>query len=317
MKFTTFKLMDGLQPISWQLPLTEVLIEKIKNGKSQGLKKIKFVPGVDSFFTEDLSGDLKPQQIWFTKGELVIPNIDKVQIALLKAHPWYGKKYKVFSQKQESLQKLDALRVSAEATRLIDEADSEKIKAIALGIFGLNSSSWDEATAELNLREYAKRKPKELQSVLNSKDYESKYLAALAFSKGIVKDNIGKTAVVWNDTTGGVILKLAQGESGVHKLGDLLSISDEKSLLIVQEIGARIDKVVTKTTPADLIASKDDEIAQLKAQLAEANKKPEKPHFSKNGSVTLEEASKGYEKKFGKKVPNNKKNDLDWVLSRL
>lgn len=322
MKFTTYKLMEG-KPISWQLPLTEVLIEKITTDRfgkkiSEGLKRIKFVPGVNSFFTEDLSGDLKPQQIWFTKGELTVPNVDKVQNALLKAHPWYGKKYKLYSEKEESLLKLEVLRASAEATRLIDEADGEKIRAIALGVFGQNAFTWDEATAELNLREYAKRKPKALQAELKSKGYESKYLAALAFSKGIIKEGIGKTSVIWNDTTEGLILKLAKGESGVHKLGEFLSYSNDQSLLVIQEIGDRLEKMDTKTTDKDIINDKDDEIAKLKEQLRvqKMDLSEDKPPVN-DQEISIEEARDKYFEVTGKKVPNVKKNDLNWIISKL
>lgn len=36
-----------------------------------------------------------------------------------------------------------------------------------------------------------------------------------------------------------------------------------------------------------------------------------------DGVMTLEEAREAYEVKEGKEVPNNKKNDLKWILSKI
>lgn len=310
MNQTTYKLIGDKKPVGWQLPLKEILIKKGDNGN---LQRVKFVPGVNSYFAEDIHKDLKPISIWFTHGTLVVPNVDKVKNALLQAHPWFNVKYKIYSKEADSLEKLEALRVSAEATRLIDESDTEKIRAIALGIFGQAAFNWDAATAELELRQYAKLKPLKLQKELKSKDYESKYLAALAFAKSIVREGVGKTSVIWNDTTKGVIMKLAKGESGIHKLGEFLSFASEESIMVVQEISARIDKVETKTTDKDLLADKDKQIKELKAQLGQ------KTTPSENGvkKPSIEEAREMYFKKYKKQVAVSKKNDLAWILAKL
>lgn len=308
-----YKLTNGKTKGGWQLPLTDVLIEQIKDGKSEGLKRIKYVKGVKSFFAEDLAGDLKPLQIWFDNGSLSVAKIDKLTNSLLMAHPWYGKFYELYDPNTEAIKKLSELRVKGAARKLIEESEPEKLKAIALAIFGVNAFNWSESTCELELLKYADTNPTQLQNELKSKDYESKYLSALAFSKNIVTHNPGKTAVVWNDSTNGVILRLAKGESGIHKLGELLSTRTDESELILQEIGARLDKLEVKVAKpqAEIIAEKDKEMAELKAKLrayenADVNKE----------KLTLEQVSEIYESKLGK-IPNNKKNDLEWLTNKI
>jgi len=302
-----YKLKDGKKPKGWQLPLSEVLIAKEKKG-IKSLKKIKYVPGTDSFFAEDLAGDLKPVDIWFNDGQLVVPKVDKLTNDLLQMHPWYNKFYELYNPEIEAGRELESLKVKGDARRLIEESDSEKLKAIALALFGVNAFNWGESKCELELLKYADQKPTQLQAELRSKDYESKYLAALAFSKQIVATNPTKTTVIWNDTTKGVILRLAKGESGIHKLGELLSTRTQESELILQEIGLRIEKLDIKLPKVD---PKDAEIAALKAKLVAAEK------ISKTDEkLSLKVATEKYVSKFGK-VPNNKKNDLDWILSKI
>ena len=45
-KYNIYRLLNNRRPASWQLPLTEVLIQKIVDGKDEGLKSIKYVKGV-------------------------------------------------------------------------------------------------------------------------------------------------------------------------------------------------------------------------------------------------------------------------------
>lgn len=316
----TYKLLSGKTKGAWQLPLKETLIERInKDGKSEGLKKIKFVPGTESFFAEDISGDLQPVAIWFDNGKIVVPKIDKLKNALLQAHPWYGKHYELFSKANTSKKELAILRAKDEARKLIDESDEQKINAIALAIFGQAAFSWDSDTSELELRKYADLKPEQLQKELSSKDYESKYIAALAISKGIITTNPMKSDIIWNDTTKGIILRLAKGETAIGKLGEFLATRTEESERVLQEIGIRVTKleVVTKKEISQdikkVLSEKDEEIAALKALLS----KSKNPNESQDVTLTLKEATLKYIDKFEKEPSLRYKNDLDWITSKL
>jgi len=325
----------GISPVGWQLPLKDVLIEKVgTSGASEGLKKVKYVPGVKTYFAEDIDGSLKPVSIWFDRGMLSVPKVDIVKNALLKAHPWFNKKYEITSKALEDSRKLEVLRVKGTARKLIEESDKERLRAIALALFGAAAFSWEAPTCELELLQYAERNPEGLTKELAGKDYESRYLSALAFEKGIVKTNVGKTAVQWNDSTEGVILRLAKGEKGINQLGVLLSDRSESSDIIIQSIGERLEKLETKTksiSDKDIISAKDKElsakdkkIADLMAKLEKANKPEGDKNLGTNeveeantSPMSLEEAQAEYKKVFKKDVANSKKNDLPWIISKL
>jgi hypothetical protein len=322
MEYNIYRLKDGLQPVSYQLPLKEVFVKKIitKNGKTEdlGYRRIKYVPGADTIYVEDIKGDLKPQTIWFEYGDLRVRKDDKLLNMIMTMHPWFNVRYELWSQESENKKKLEEYRFKGTARQLIEDADQEKIKAIALAVFGYPAISWDDEKCELQLREYADTKPKKLQEVMGEKDYESKLLAGHAFVQDIVKENTGKTAVVWTETDG-VILKLAKGEKGITELGRFLSKSTEESELVLQSIGERLEKIITKTeepSKDEILSAKDKEIAKLKAQLADkdadkdADKMPKAP-------TELDKARKQYEEKYKTKVPHNMKNNLDWITKKL
>lgn len=303
-KNNIYKLTSGKTKGGWQLPLTDILIQKIKDGKNEGLRKIKYVPGTNSFWAEDLHGELKPKQVWFNNGKLVVPKADKLLNELLKIHPFNKKHYKLVDKEKDAQDKLDAFRAKDEVITLIANSEVEKIVATAMAIFGNIALNWTDSTCELELRKYAEKDPTKLTKELNSKTYESKYLSALAFSKRVVMENLTKTAVIWNDSTEGEILKLARGERGITRLGDLLSKKTEESEMILRAIGEKL-----KLSDVDLSGDeKDDEIARLKEELAEAKGKT---------NDTLDVIRKKYKEKFDKEVPPRFKNDPEWIEKKL
>ena len=135
---------------------------------------------------------------------------------------------------------------------------------------------------------------------------------------------------MWNDTTNGIILQLAKGENGITQLGLLLSNRSEESELIIQAIGERLSKLETKIVPDNSkeLKDKDDEIAKLKAELAKKETTTDIPPLETkpenndvvppvNAPLGLTEAREKYKDIFGKVVPVNKKNNLEWILSKL
>jgi|TARA_Y100000310_G_C20704425_1_gene834144 hypothetical protein len=313
MEYNIYRL-NNLKPISWQLPLKETFVKKFveENGqkKDLGFRRIKYVPGTDTIFAEDIKGDLKPESIWFSKGELMVRKDDKLKNEILQKHPWYGSRYKLWSEDLENEQRLAVQRAKSEARKLIDDADMDNIKSIALAVFGPQAISWKDTKCELQLREEADTNPARIKDVINQGNYQAKLLAGLAFVKGVVRENTKRTAVIWEDSQG-VIIKLAKGENGIEELGRFLSKNTEESQEVLQSIGDRVESLVTETQKQE--DDKDAKIAELQAQLAALKNETD------NGEELseLQEARDAYKAKFKKDVPNNMKNNLVWLQNRL
>lgn len=315
MEMNIYRLKNGLKPRNWQLPLKQVFVKTFveKNGqKTSQFKRIAYVEGTDSIFAEDHNGEMQPTSIWFSNGVLQVRKDDSLKNEILQQHPWFNKRFELWSQELEDTSTLENLRLKSQTRQLIDDSDPKKIQAIALAVFEMKASGWTPDKAELELRQYADSKPKKLAEIMGESDYESKLLAGLAFTKGLVKENDNKTKVVWTDSNG-EILKLAKGERGILELGRFLSMRNDDSELVVQSIGERLEQIDTNTPAPDateVINEQAARIAELEAQLA--NKQVEEKVDNE-----LEEARLAYTKKFKKKVPVNKKNDLKWINNRL
>lgn len=305
MEVVIYRLKNGKTKGDWQLPLTDILVPRIKEGENIGLRKLKFVPGVNSYWAEDLAGDLTPKQIWFTDGRLYVPKEDTLLNGLLQTHTFFNKYYEIFDKNAEAVRELNALRAKDKVIELISGADVDKIVSTSMAIFGIQASTWDDATAELQLRKFAESNPQKLMDELNSKTYESKYLSAMAFKKQVVKYNLGKTAVIWNDETEGEILRLARGESGILKLGELLSKRNDETELLLHAIAEKIEKMTINIPKKDDF-DKDAEIARLRAELAK-----------KESDLDLDLLRDQYSEKFAKEAPIRFKNDAEWLKSKL
>ena len=311
MEFNTYRLKNGKQPLSWQLPLTEILVPRIVEGNPI-LKKIKFVPGENSYFAEDIKGDVESKQIWFNRGKIRVSKMDKLKNDILQNHPWFNKHYELYTPESDAKKRLVDYETKAKARKLVDESDSDQLQAVALAIFNLKALKWDKSTCKLQLYELAENDPETLMKELNSPDYESKYIAALAISKGIMVENLGKSSVVWNDTTKGEVVKLAKGENGILKLGDFLATETEESNRVLQEIMIRVKKNDTSTEDDldEKLSEKDKEIAELKALLASK----EQEESESENEEKLVEARKNYLFITKKKAISPRYiNDLDWL----
>lgn len=316
MEYNIYRLKgDFSQSRGVQLPIKGQFIEKFvtENNKkiSKGRKRIVYVKGSDSIFLEDKVGDLKPMQLWFRFGDLRIEKTDIVGNELLQKHDWYGKRYELWSEEKETQRSLETERAKSKARQLIDDAGEDKMKAIALAVFGPEAIVWSDEKCELRLRQEAEVDPITLKAKMTSGNYQAKLLAGLAFVKGVVKENQNRTAVIWEDSQG-VIIKLAKGENGIEELGRFLSKNTEESQEVLQSIGDRVEDLIIETEKVE--ADKDAEIAELKAKLASYEK--EKASTSE-GLTEIQEAREAFKEKFKKDVPNNMKNNLVWLKNQL
>jgi len=334
-KGNIYRLKNGKTPNSWSLKQNEVGI----NVEGQGFKFINYFPGSNSIFVDD-NEKRKTEDVVFefnddNATELVVPVENVLLNKYLQAHPHFNVHFELFSEEISAERILADFEKKEEALMAIKETDDLKIQATAMAINGMESFGWEALKCKAWLKEKALTDPDAILSKINAPGYESRYVAALAFYSGIVKEDFHKTKVTWNDAIEGVILHLAKGENGIIKLGEMLSVNDNESRLVLQEIGKRVDSsVATKAKPEvktdnSALAAKDAEIEALKAQIAaQANPAPvedtaklvteEKTDTVGGPAVepTIEELHAAYVEKFKKEVPPNMKNNLEWLKEK-
>lgn len=239
-----FRLTEKRTPASWTLSGGYA----VKPGF--GSKLINYFPGSDSYFVEDQKSDVKAKEVEFFYNDVLsdpatsifVDEDNKCLIGYLKAHTFFNHHYYIHNEDQLAENKLANLDKIEKAFSLIKENEDLKIQAMALAIFKEEAYGWSPTKCKAELKERATTAPDVIINAMESDRYESKYLSALAFYSGIVKENQLKGAVVWNDEDEGVILRIAKGENGIKVLGDLLYVENDETRLIFQEIGIRLNK---------------------------------------------------------------------------
>lgn len=327
---------EGKTPSTWEIPQTNVM--GLKEGK--GKKFIDYYPGEDSCFVEDIQAknkDLRPSKVplfqynYQTKQtELTVDETNLSLINYLKTHPWFGVKFKLFSKQKEAEESLAEYQNVEKALELIKESDELKVKAISMAVFGLQSfyKTYTQCAAELKAK--AIKDPIVIIQAMEAPNYETKYVAGLAFVSGIIKLNPTHTAIIWDDNDG-VILHVAQGENGLDKLTNFLTNESKEAQVLLQEFNTRLERkerMVARSEDADkIISDKDAEIAELKRQLAESNK-PTAPivtekvaedleEKAEKEKSTLEQLQEDYVTKFEKEAPIAYKNNEVWLAKKL
>lgn len=313
-----FRLTGKDTPLSWEVPQENVMAVKGDKGK----KFINYYKGQDSIYTEDLTNkDIRPSKVpdfvynALTKAtELQVDDTDRSLLNYLKAHPWNGKKWKLHSKEIEADAKLSQFDKVEKALDYIKDADEMKVKANAIAVFGLHAFAKSTKECSAELKEKAIKNPDVIIRAFEADNYQVRFLASLAFCKGIIKNNLTSTAVVWNDEKEGTIVHVATGENGIDKLADFLAEKNDASLIVMQEFEKRMNKVPT-ITPVDAQA----EIQRLKLQLAEATKNNEPApvnNISYDG-FTTEELQELYKEKKNAPVPPAQKNNRDWLIKKI
>lgn len=323
-----FALNEGdTKPATWTIAQDSVMAEK----PGQGMKFIAYYKGANSCFVEDIENkDLKPSKVpdfeYNPSLDQTVLEVDDINLALvryLKAHSWFGTKIVIYSKETEANNKLSQYEKVQKALDLVKESDESKIKANALAILGLEYFYRTNTECLADLTEKAFNSPDVIIIAMEADDYQNKYVAALAFASGIIENNMTNTAVVWSEGKG-VLVHVAQGENGLDKLTEFLKRNSAESEVLLQEFQNRLDKKETaKVTPkvdTAVLKAKDDEIAELKKQLAKANANDITVNDAKIVSSitrTIEDLQKDFQEKFEREVPARFKNDKVWITKEL
>ena len=337
--------LQGKTPSTYSIPQNNVMANK----PGKGNKFIAYYPGQDSCYVEDITEknkDLRPAKVPLfeynvstKQTELAVDESNFSLINYLKIHPFFNKKYFIYSKNGEAEKELSAYKEVEKALELIKESDETKVKAIAMAVFGLSSFNKTYTQCAAELKGKALKDPNAIILPMNEPNYETKYAAGLAFVSGIIKLNPTHTAIVWSDNEG-LILHIAQGENGLDKLTNFLTNETKEAQVLLQEFNNRLERKqkseFSSNDAEQIISEKDAEIEELKRQLAESNKaKEEVPVINEtaevqekeeeeendsdenNEPISLKQLQEDYVKKTGKELPSRYKNDEVWLAKEL
>lgn len=322
-----------------------------RNGK---LESIHYRPGATSIFDSDnRDNPIKPEWVTFKSNgdandpacELVVPKSNELLIEFLESLYYYGKVYERYDPDKEYAKKGEKFNDIQKALALVSDSDQVKTKAMALSIFGFQYFTATHFKCEHDLKAEAVENPQLIINAFQEEDYESRFIASLAFCHGIIKTNDTHTAVVWED--GGPIITVSPGENPITKLTEYISSGNKGAENIIQEIGVRVEKKNEfKETSSKEIEDRNKFLEQKVKQLEEllldnqknsgnttlideekksTEPKEENPTTSPDNNTSekdeepvseLELVREEYVKVIGK-IPPNMRNNIEWMKARI
>lgn len=289
---SVFYLLNDLSPETWSLAQKDVLVENPKTGF---LEKIYYIPGTNTIWHNELQkqGDIlkdhKKKNIYFVEGTLSVSPDDIILIEYLKTHPDFSVKYSLIDKNADAQKSIDKADLIMEAVTSL-QGKTLDIKTVGLLVFGESVLLQDDKEIEAMVKQNAISNPQAIVDAYSDKgEWKYKKVVALALSKGVIKINPTKTAVLWTDT-GEPILTLAVGQKPIDEMG--LFLSENKNETTLQALSLKLDnKGVLTTSTASTIQTGTES--------------------------SLEKLQKEYEDKFGAIPPINKKNDVEWLSKKL
>lgn len=329
-----YKLKNGKTSGSYQLPIRTEMIAKMVDNEPR-LKNIHYIPGSNSIFVEDYKGDEKSKPVWFEDGEIRVPEENWVLNELLKKHSWFNKNYVLVNEEATAEAEVNEFEILTKASNsIITEKDEYKLQAMAMIVVSMDAANWGAFKCKTELLKYAKNHSKVLLAEMAKSDYESRLIAALSFNKKIVKYNAHRTAVVWNDDKEGIIVRVAEGENGIDKLGEFLSKENETSTGVLQRIGEKtetdnvvvndVEFVATKTEAelrAEIRADLEQEYAQKNKVVADVPKQEIPAVEAKKEGATepsdLEKLREEYVAVTGKELSPRFMNNEEWIKKAI
>jgi len=236
-----FFLLNGLSPETWSLSQKNILV---KNTDTGFLENIYYIPGTNTIWHSELQkqGDVlknyTKKSIYFVEGTLSVSPDDIILVEYLKAHPDFKLKYSLVDKNADAQKSIDkADLIMAAVTSL--QGKTLDIKTVGLLVFGESVLLQDDKEIEAMVKQSAISNPQAIVNAYSDKgEWKFKKVVALALSKGIIKINPTKTAVLWTDT-GEPILTLAVGQKPIDETGVFLS--ENKNETTLQALSLKLD----------------------------------------------------------------------------
>lgn len=295
--FIKFKLTKDRKPVSFQVPVKGMMLKNTKLPNSP-LKHVQYIPGHESIWKEDHTGDEQPQSIWFEDGFLNVHKNNLNLLKILERHQWFGIHFIKVDEEAEDAKELEKFELIEKAISKVNIANEDELKANAIILIGSHVFDYSEVRLRKALKQMAYDTPEKLIESMDKANYGNRLVAALSIIREAAKINPSRTAVTWPD--GKTIINIAVGKDPITEFGEYLSQNTEAVRITLQTLGEGIKRAYNQYNPpnVDTILGND----------------PEPPSEEEQA---LNKAREDYKKKFEKEVPTNKKNDIGWIKSKL
>lgn len=302
-----FRLTGDKRPVSWELPITGMLLEK-KNelGGSLGNRLVEWIPGFESPFKEDHKGDEKKKKVFFEDGVLDVDPNEKGLLRIIYSHKYYGNAFEKVDEEYDAAKDLEKYKLVEEALELINSSDEYEIKANGMVLIGSHVVHLTKTRIASLLKKEAFTNPKKIVEEMSTNDYKAKFVASMGVLRGVIEVSPDQTSVIWTSTKKPII-RIAVGQDPIAKLGEMLSEDTEEARVTIQTIGEESKRSYKKVVKTDgtieseeLLASKT--VVSNKVKKEETEEEVEERLRAEAKAEVLEDLKKEAEAEAKKKI---------------
>ena len=184
----TYRLKRKSTPLSYILPSRNThscpllhYDEKIRTQRALRYSSNQRTPFEDE---QDDHAIIRPVE--FVDGFLRVGKEEVILQWFLDIHPLNGKTFEKVDSAREAVDELARLDLESDAETLIREMSTDERRNLALIIFASKSKNWKNEEVSLQLRKFAKSKPKEILKLAENPAIENKSLVHRFFEKRLI-----------------------------------------------------------------------------------------------------------------------------------
>lgn len=185
----------------------------------------------------------------------------------LESKPYFGTKIKIYDQAQENKKQLESVMANVNTVLKVSKLKHEELLGLGYQLFGQKAlnmvkdeDSYDGLTMQLLAK--ANNEADVVEKLLDKEKNSSSTWWALAFAKGIIKEDQSGTKVSWGDNHGGAeIISVTVGMKPIDALTEYATTQEGASVKqmigqkMVEKANANNAKLIAETA----LGSEDDE----------------------------------------------------------
>lgn len=168
----------------------------------------------------------------------------------LESKPYFGTKIKIYDQAEENKKALESVMANVNTVLKVSNLKNEELLGLGYQVFGqkaLNMVKEEESYDGLKMQLLAKanNEADTIEKLLDKEKNSSSTWWALAFAKGIIKEDQSGTKVSWGGEHGAEIISVTVGMKPIDALTEYATTQEGATLK--QMIGQKmVDKAVSK-----------------------------------------------------------------------
>lgn len=260
---------------------------KLENGSKEMWRLVK---GDSELVKKKQSENSAPIRFKVTMEKMMItdPTIQR----FIESKPNFGTKIKIYDQAEENKKALESVMANVNTVLKVSNLNNEELLGLGYQVFGQKALNMvkDEGSYDglkMQLLAKANNEADVIEKLLDKEKNSSSTWWALAFAKGIIKEDQSGTKVSWGDNHGGAeIISVTVGMKPIDALTEYATTQEGATLK--QMIGQKMVEKANATN-AKVITEKavDDEVEE------EVNEYPDKlvdmKEFAKQKGYNVEE----------------------------